>query len=132
MNDDLRGIVLLWIEKAREDWTTVEILMKNEYYPKDVVCFHCQQYVEKLLKAYLTACNIEAPKTHDLRRLIQLSVDLPELSDLLESADELTEYGVQSRYPDLSHSIDQNQLEQAVETTGSFAALLEPAISEMF
>lgn len=77
MNNDLREIVLQWIEKARDDWATVEILMQSDYYPKDVVCFHCQQYVEKLLKAFLTAHEIEFPKTHDLRRLIQLSDQLP-------------------------------------------------------
>jgi len=80
MNNDIRQLVQLWIEKAKEDWGTVEILRESEYCPKGVICFHCQQYAEKLLKALLTASGIEFPKTHDLRRLIQLCEKCPGLS----------------------------------------------------
>jgi len=77
MNDELRLIVRLWLEKAQNDWAAVKVLAESECCLNDVVCFHCQQYVEKLLKAFLTADEIEFPKTHDLRRLIQLSGKLP-------------------------------------------------------
>ena len=103
----------MWIEKARNDWATVQVLIKSEYYLNDIVCFHCQQYVEKLLKAYLTASEIEFPKTHDLRRLIQLADGLPDLLLLAEKADELTNYGVQSRYPDPFSSISKDSVDDA-------------------
>ena len=72
MNDDVLELVRQWIAKAESDWEAVEILSSHENCPCSVVCFHCQQYVEKLLKALLTLQGIEAPRTHNLRRLIQL------------------------------------------------------------
>jgi HEPN domain-containing protein len=128
MNDELREVVKLWLEKAQNDWSTVRILMDREAYLNDIVCFHCQQYVEKLLKGFLTACEIEFPKTHDLRRLIQLSPKMPQLSVLYEKADELTLYGVQSRYPDPFSSISKEQVEEAAAAARAFADILEPAL----
>ena len=67
----------------------------------DTVCFHCQQFVEKLLKALLTCHRVEAPKTHDLRRLIQLAEPFaPELSRFSDASDVLTAHGLETRYPD--------------------------------
>jgi len=88
MNDDTGELVRQWKEKARNDWTTVEILLGSDQCPAETVCFHCQQFVEKLLKALLTLHSIEAPKTHDLRRLIQLAEPLaPDLSELSDASD---------------------------------------------
>ena len=72
MNDDINELVRQWKEKALSDWTAVEILSRDKNCPPEVVCFHCQQFVEKLLKALLTRYNIEAPKTHDLLFLLCL------------------------------------------------------------
>ncbi len=66
MKDPIREAVKQWLAKAGSDWSTVEILMASEHCPTEAVCFHCQQYVEKILKALLTLKGIEAPKTHDL------------------------------------------------------------------
>jgi len=45
----------------------------------DAVCFHCQQAVEKLLKAYLISKNVEFGRIHDLETLLKLgeSLSLP-------------------------------------------------------
>ncbi|MCK4628285.1 MAG: HEPN domain-containing protein [Sedimentisphaerales bacterium] len=48
MNNDIRETILQWRAKALSDWTTVEILLESEQCPADTVCFHCQQYIEKL------------------------------------------------------------------------------------
>ncbi len=74
MNEINREAVRQWRVKAQSDWDAVEILTSSKRCPTDTVCFHCQQFVEKLLKALLTRHDIEAPKTHDLRRLIQLAL----------------------------------------------------------
>jgi len=57
-----------WLIRAMEDFR----ISKHELsYPDDeiatgAVCFHCQQLIEKLLKAYLVYKNIEFRKTHEL------------------------------------------------------------------
>ena len=72
MNEAIIDVVRQWLRKAASDWETVLILSAHAESPRDTVCFHCQQHVEKLLKAILTLHGIEAPRTHNLRRLLQL------------------------------------------------------------
>lgn len=43
-----------WIEKASRDIKAAEVLKENDC-GNDMVAFHCQQAVEKLLKAYIIA-----------------------------------------------------------------------------
>ena len=43
-----------WIAKADEDLLVVEKLTEYKINARSSVCFHCQQAVEKLLKAFLT------------------------------------------------------------------------------
>jgi HEPN domain-containing protein len=125
MNDQTREAVLEWLTKARNDWATVEILLASGQAPGEATCFHCQQYVEKLVKAVLTYAGVEAPKTHDLRRLIQLAVpSVPELSAFAETADALTVYGVQTRYPGDWRQIEPDETEKAVRLARELGALL--------
>ena len=131
MNDQTREAVRQWREKAQSDWKAVEILMGSEQCPADMVCFHCQQFVEKLLKAILTQHGIEAPKTHDLRRLIQLAEPfVPELAQLSDASDALTIHGVESRYPDDWRQIGPAEMNHAVELSRQFGDILLPKLEQ--
>jgi HEPN domain-containing protein len=61
MNEQNHEAVRQWQAKAQSDWDAVEILTASKRCPADTVCFHCQQCVEKLLKALLTRHGIKAP-----------------------------------------------------------------------
>ena len=63
-----------WIVKALEDYTIVvhELRFPDEEISTSPICFHCQQVVEKLLKAYLISKNTDFEKTHDLEHLLDL------------------------------------------------------------
>ncbi len=129
MSDQTPEAVAQWLAKARSDWTTVEILLASGHAPPETVCFHCQQYVEKLLKAVLTREGIEAPKTHDLRRLIQLvGPSVPGLLSLVDAADGLTVYGVQTRYPGDWQPTGPDEMERAVRLARRFGDLLVPEV----
>ena len=129
MTDPIHEAVQQWLAKAQSDWTTVEILMKSDSCPADSVCFHCQQYVEKLLKAFLTLHELEAPKTHDLRRLVQLALTQePALTDLMDSSDTLTSHGVATRYPDDFRQIDLKEMNEVVGIARRFAEILLPKL----
>jgi HEPN domain-containing protein len=131
MNDLTREAVLEWLTKARNDWTTVEILLASGHAPGEAICFHCQQYVEKLVKAVLTYAGVEAPKTHDLRRLMQLAIpSVPELSAFVEAADALTIYGVQTRYPGDWRQIGPGELDEVVRLARELGALLLSRIEQ--
>ncbi|CAD6491809.1 MAG: HEPN domain protein [Candidatus Argoarchaeum ethanivorans] len=56
-------IVLRWIVKADNDLKAVKYMMAMEDAPLDVLSFHCQQAVEKYLKAYLTWAGVRVTKT---------------------------------------------------------------------
>jgi len=103
----------------------VEILTASKRCPTDTVCFHRQQFVEKLLKALLTKHDIEAPKTHDLRRLIQLAQPFaPELSLLADVSDELTIHGVETRYPGEWRQIKKSEMKRMIELARRFSDIL--------
>jgi HEPN domain-containing protein len=129
MNDQTPDAVAQWLSRARSDWAAVEILLASGRAPAETVCFHCQQYVEKLIKAVLTCHGIEAPKTHDLRRLIQLAEPfVPELSSLADASDSLTVHGVQTRYPGDWQYIGPDEMENAVGLARQFGALIIPIV----
>ena len=129
MYDEISRAVQEWIQKAQSDWVAAEILLASPQCPADAVCFHCQQYVEKLLKAILTKYSVEAPKTHDLRRLAQLAKPfVTELTELIDASDELTVYGVESRYPGDWQEISPDEMNKTVESTRKFADVLLPKL----
>jgi len=117
------------LRKAQSDWVSIEILSDHERCPRDMVCFHSQQYVEKLIKGLLTLHGIEAPRTHNLRRLIQLAEPVAsELSRLIDSVDSLTVHGVLSRYPDDWSQIDAEEMNKMVALAKQFGAILLPKL----
>lgn len=129
MNDDIAEAVRQWLAQAQEDWDSVEILTQHYRCPRKSVSFHCQQYVEKLLKALLTLHQVEFPKTHYIRRLIQLSGRFaPELSKLTDASDKLTVHGVQTRYPDDWIEISELEMEEIIDLTKQFQSILIPLL----
>jgi HEPN domain-containing protein len=129
MNDETQQAVRQWLARAEVDWKTVEVLAAHSDGPRESIAYHCQQYVEKLLKAFLTARSIEAPRTHDLRRLVQLATPAaPELAGLEGPADVLTEYAVAVRYPDEWRELDDKETRKAVAVAKTFANVLLPKI----
>jgi len=62
-----------WIKKAEGDFLAAQALARRRKIPlHDQVCFHCQQSAEKDLKARLEEAHIFSPKTHDLKKLLNL------------------------------------------------------------
>jgi HEPN domain-containing protein len=68
--------------------------------PYDTVCFHCQQAVEKYLKALLIRVGVDFPRTHQLGFLLRqlppdrrLSVPVPDILTV-------NPYSVDIRYAD--------------------------------
>ena len=65
-----------------------------------MAAFHCQQAVEKYLKAYLLFLDVPFSKTHEIGELItKCETKDNEIFKLKENADKLTDYAVEIRYP---------------------------------
>jgi len=66
----LRDLVQLWLDKAAPDFEAAEQLSMQSGRFREIVAFHCQQAVEKYLKALLVHRQVEFPKTHDIAKLL--------------------------------------------------------------
>jgi HEPN domain-containing protein len=90
-----------WIRLAEMDIATAHHMF-NTFHPKplEIVCFHSQQAVEKIIKCYLVSQGHEPLKTHDLQVLMEMCIDINALfDDVYEEAITLTSYAVRVRYP---------------------------------
>lgn len=104
MNRDevIKDLVNKWIKKADKDLLSVERELSFEDPVTETVCFHCQQAVEKYLKAFLVYHQIYFTKTHKIADLLELCATVEfSFKDELEDADNLTDYAVEVRYPDV-------------------------------
>ena len=90
-----------WVDKAEADYQSAVALHRRRKAPlPDIVCYHCQQCVEKYLKARLTEAGLAFPRTHDLLQLLNLCVLVEPLwSIYAKRADAMTDYAVDFRYP---------------------------------
>ena len=71
-------------------------------YPKplEIICYHCQQSIEKLLKGVLISKGVTIKKTHGLGLLAEILGEYETVDEKnLEMCDELIPYGVKIRYP---------------------------------
>jgi HEPN domain-containing protein len=104
-----------WLEKANKDLRAAALLLKDESEDYENVGFHSQQAAEKFIKAFLVRHQVEFPKTHHLAQLRALvaSVD-KEISIKLASADALSIYSVEYRYPSEFDLLTREQAADAV------------------
>jgi len=90
-----RDLVRQWVEKAEQDLTAAEVLLKAGVGLRPVIAFHSQQAAEKLLKAILVRHQVYFAKTHDLGKLLdQLAPYEPATAVALEESVALSPYGV--------------------------------------
>jgi|SRR3989338_9595491 len=90
-----------WIEKAEGDYlAAIYLRAKRRINQNYIIAFHCQQCLEKYLKALLTFYRIAFPKLHDLEALVELLTKKdPLLKAIKGPLGEITPYAVDSRYP---------------------------------
>jgi HEPN domain-containing protein len=76
----------------------------------DLVCFHCPQAAEKLLKAMLQELGLPIPRTHDLEDLLaRLLPHDAALRPLRRGVKFLATFAVEYRYPGQSATKRQAQ-----------------------
>jgi len=96
-----KRLVQEWVEKARHDFETAERELHLHGWP-DIICFHCQQTVEKLLKAVLVSYDVDITRhrVHDLTHLLDVCVSHNRsLASLRPACKQLTGYYIAARYP---------------------------------
>lgn len=86
-----------WWRKTLDD---LEVAKRTADLPF-ACCFHCQQAVEKALKALLVLHQIDFQKLHDIGQLLDLLRRTPAAPEEAETAglESLTRFAVETRYP---------------------------------
>jgi HEPN domain-containing protein len=109
---DTRG----WMQKAEMDMRSAQVDLTAVPPLVGDALFHCQQAVEKTLKAFLTWHDHPFRKTHDLVELgVQCSAIDAELETLLREAAPLTEYAWKFRYPGDASEPTASEAEVAID-----------------
>jgi len=114
MNEQVNEIKQ-WIIKGDHDLGTAKVTYLHIPEYLDTVTFHCQQAVEKYLKAYLIYQNVSFKFTHDLIYLLDLITQKDtDFEPYYDSVSELQGYAVEIRYPNESIYLSNEKVETAI------------------
>lgn len=112
-----------WINKADHDLGSAKLIFLHipDYF--DTIAFHCQQAVEKYIKAILVYCEIDFQRSHNLIYLLDLLTKKIEISEeRYDKAILLNGFSVQIRYPDKTIYLSNEELAAAIEIAQDFRA----------
>ena len=98
-----------WIEKAHKDLKAAQVLFENDC-GNEIVAFHCQQAVEKALKALILYYFSSLESGHSLIYLCKkVSEKEPKFADLIKDCALLNGYYTETRYPNENQIIVTNE-----------------------
>ena len=93
---------LLWFEYAENDFEAAKILSLLAKPKYEIICYHCQQCAEKMLKGYIASNNGRLQKTHDLVVLCETCANYDsDFEKIIGHCSDLTIYASEVRYPNI-------------------------------
>jgi HEPN domain-containing protein len=99
--NETRELIQSWITKADHDLGTAKVVHLHMPEYRDTICFHCQQAIEKYIKAYLIFLETKFQPVHDLVYLLDLLPPECALEEqYYEMAEAVENFAVKVRYPD--------------------------------
>ena len=123
--------VIEWLKFANVDLDSAKHLLKMKPQPNEIICYHCQQAVEKFLKSYIIYCNEEIEKIHNLLVLNSTCKKYDQTFETIEEkCSKLNGYGTMVRYP--FHTIDLEKIDvnEAVKYAGEIKEFIETKLGE--
>ena len=118
-----------WLRYAKSDLELARI-EKPEGVLLENLCFHAQQAAEKTLKAVLIFLEIDFPRTHNIRTLLDLLPEGVGVPPEVEESAALTDYAVESRYPRSNEPVDDEEYRQVIGLAGVVVSWAERLIYE--
>jgi len=112
-----------WIAKAEGDFASAGRELRARKCPNyDSACFHAQQCIEKLMKAFLVSRGVVFPKTHDLLTIQKLAAPGEEVPAAMAAAlRSLTRAAIALRYP--GETADRHDAAEAYRICGRLRKL---------
>jgi HEPN domain-containing protein len=99
MTPALKTYIESWLSKAEYDLLSAQRLLEIEPMILDNACFHCQQAIEKCLKAFLVYNGRDIERTHNIIFLLSECANFDSVFGSIDPMD-INAYAVQGRYPD--------------------------------
>ena len=119
-------LVTRWVLKADHDLGTAKLTYLHLPEYSDTISFHCQQAVEKYIKALLIFYDIEFMRSHNLVYLLSILADKIIIDNTLyENAIKLNSFSVEIRYPNEILELTKGELELSIKTAEDFQKLVE-------
>ena len=112
----------LWWVRAVEDLDVARISRRFPF----AACFHCQQAVEKAIKALLVYHQRDFGKTHDIAELLTLLQSTANPHPTTEGLERLTRFAVETRYP--PGTATPEEAEEAIGKTEAFLVWAHQAL----
>jgi HEPN domain-containing protein len=108
--------IIEWIRLAELDLGIARHLFETfRPMPLEPICNHCQQSAEKILKGFLVFNEVEPPKTHKLRKLCDMCIEIKtDFYDFERELAILTRYSVFPRYPN-ELELEESDAETAIK-----------------
>ena len=104
-----------WMIKGDHDLGTAKITYLHIPEYLDTVTFHCQQAVEKYLKAYLIFQSTTFRYSHDLIYLLDMVTQKDsDFNNLYDTVSELQGYAIEIRYPNETIFLSNDIVEKAM------------------
>lgn len=121
-----------WLAIAARDLLAAEHELSFSEAVTESVCFHCQQAIEKALKAFLSSRSVVFPKTHDLDSLLNMCIDENSAFQKLdaESISLISDYAVDIRYPDSIIAPEIEAARDAYRTATDVIALVSELMAD--
>ena len=99
MTPALQVYIRSWLDKPDQDIISAQRLLEIEPVILDNACFHCQQAIEKCLKAFLIYNGRDIERTHNIIFLLSECANFDPFFATIDPLN-INAYAVQSRYPD--------------------------------
>lgn len=106
------------IAAADRDLVVLRKGVPDREMPVEVLGFHCEQAVEKCIKAVLAIHQVEFRKIHDIRTLTDLARDAGRVVPLYEQLEALTPFAVEFRYQGLAQGKSPVEREEMMRLAG--------------
>ena len=122
-----------WIMFAQRDYDAAyKMSIFHKPMPFEIVCYHCQQSVEKILKAYTLAHSDPLIKTHDLEAILKQCMEHDgQFIAFADICTVLTGYGIASRYPFDEDWINENDAKIALENAKTILEFTKARLAEL-
>jgi HEPN domain-containing protein len=110
----VQKLVAEWVRRAHADMTVATFVDDDRLAP-EIIAFHAQQAVEKMLKALLVLRQVDFPRTHSIGALLALCAEAGFFGaqEFIE-ASSLTRYAVAAGYPGEEEPVSRQEAKEAV------------------